>query len=164
MSTIKAPRPSLKTVLKTTTVAGLAAVLLTTGLPAEVAQSFAEAVRVQAPAVPSFANVVDAVSPAVVSVRVQARERVSDDESNFTFDFGGRGFEDLPEDHPLRRFFREFAPREMTVPIVGATAAVRVAKVVSVRGRKAPASSSPKTVTSSPTTTSSPTARPSPLS
>ncbi|AEG03579.1 Do family serine endopeptidase [Sinorhizobium meliloti] len=112
MSTIKAPRPSLKTVLKTTTVAGLAAVLLTTGLPAEVAQSFAEAVRVQAPAVPSFANVVDAVSPAVVSVRVQARERVSDDESNFTFDFGGRGFEDLPEDHPLRRFFREFAPRE----------------------------------------------------
>ncbi|RVH99750.1 serine peptidase, partial [Sinorhizobium meliloti] len=84
MSTIKAPRPSLKTVLKTTTVAGLAAVLLTTGLPAEVAQSFAEAVRVQAPAVPSFANVVDAVSPAVVSVRVQARERVSDDESNFT--------------------------------------------------------------------------------
>ena len=110
MSTIKNSRPSLKTVLKTTTVAGVAAVLLTTGLPAEVTKSFAEAVSVPAPAVPSFANVVDAVSPAVVSVRVQARERVSDDGSNFTFDFGGRGFEDLPEDHPLRRFFREFGP------------------------------------------------------
>ncbi len=164
MSTIKAPRPSLKTVLKTTTVAGLAAVLLTTGLPAEVAQSFAEAVRVQAPAVPSFANVVDAVSPAVVSVRVQARERVSDDESNFTFDFGGRGFEDLPEDHPLRRFFREFAPHENDRADRWRDRRGPRGEGVSVRGRKAPASSSPKTVTSSPTTTSSPTARPSPSS
>ncbi|AFL49348.1 serine protease Do [Sinorhizobium fredii] len=108
MSMIKTPRPSLKTVLKTSTVAGLAAVMLTTGLPAQITQSFAEAVRIQAPSVPSFANVVDAVSPAVVSVRVQARQQAADDESNFTFDFGGRGFEDLPEDHPLRRFFREF--------------------------------------------------------
>ncbi|WP_026612743.1 Do family serine endopeptidase [Ensifer aridi] len=107
MSTNRTLRPSLKTVLKTSTVAGLAAVLLTTGLPAQITQSFAEAVNVQAPAVPSFANVVDAVSPAVVSVRVQSRERATD-ESNFTFDFGGRGFEDLPDDHPLKRFFREF--------------------------------------------------------
>lgn len=113
MSTKKTPRPSLKTVLKTTTVAGLATVMLTTGLPARISQSFAEAVKVEAPSVPSFANVVDAVSPAVVSVRVQARERPSDEQA-FTFDFG-RGFEDLPDDHPLKRFFREFggpSPRD----------------------------------------------------
>ncbi|WEX87681.1 Do family serine endopeptidase [Sinorhizobium garamanticum] len=107
MSKIK--RPSLKTVLKTSTVAGLAAVMLTSGLPAQISQTFAEAVKTEAPAVPSFANVVDAVSPAVVSVRVQSRVNTSDDEtSNFGFDFGGRGFEDLPDDHPLKRFFREF--------------------------------------------------------
>ncbi|HXV30170.1 MAG TPA: Do family serine endopeptidase, partial [Sinorhizobium sp.] len=98
---------------KTSTVAGLAAVMLTAGLPAQISQSFAEAVRVEAPSVPSFANVVDAVSPAVVSVRVQARERTSDEQAgNFSFDFG-RGFEDLPDDHPLKRFFREFGgPRD----------------------------------------------------
>ncbi|MDK1375573.1 MULTISPECIES: Do family serine endopeptidase [unclassified Sinorhizobium] len=109
MSKIKTLRPSLKTVLKTSTVAGLAAVMLTSGLPAQISQSFAEAVKAEAPSVPSFANVVDAVSPAVVSVRVQSRVNASDDEtSNFSFDFGGRGFEDLPDDHPLKRFFREF--------------------------------------------------------
>ncbi|THK39677.1 Do family serine endopeptidase [Ensifer sp. MPMI2T] len=105
----KITRPSLKTVLKTSTVAGLAAVMLTSGLPAQISQSFAEAVKAEAPSVPSFANVVDAVSPAVVSVRVQSRVNTSDDEtSNFSFDFGGRGLEDLPDDHPLKRFFREF--------------------------------------------------------
>ncbi|MCA1403385.1 Do family serine endopeptidase [Ensifer sp. IC3342] len=105
----KITRPSLKTVLKTSTVAGLATVMLTSGLPAQISQSFAEAVKAEAPSVPSFANVVDAVSPAVVSVRVQSRVNTSDDEtSNFSFDFGGRGLEDLPDDHPLKRFFREF--------------------------------------------------------
>ncbi|MDK1384761.1 Do family serine endopeptidase [Sinorhizobium sp. 8-89] len=109
MSKIKTLRPSLKTVLKTSTVAGLAAVLLTSGLPTEISQTFAEAVKTEAPAVPSFANVVDAVSPAVVSVRVQSRVNTSDEQAgNFSFDFGGRGFEDLPDDHPLKRFFREF--------------------------------------------------------
>jgi len=110
MFNTQALRPSLKTVLKTTTVAGLAAVMLTTGIPAAVTHSFAAAVKVEAPQVPSFANVVDAVSPAVVSVRVQSRANpVSDDASNgFSFDFGGRGFDELPDDHPLKRFFKEF--------------------------------------------------------
>lgn len=103
-------RPSLKTVLKTSTVAGLAAVMLSTGIPAAVTHSFAAAVKIEAPQVPSFADVVDAVSPAVVSVRVQSRANpVSDDASNgFSFDFGGRGFDELPDDHPLKRFFKEF--------------------------------------------------------
>jgi serine protease Do len=85
--------------------------MLSTGIPAVVTPSFADPVKVTAPQqVPSFANVVDAVSPAVVSVRVQSRANpVSDEAANgFSFDFGGRGFDDLPEDHPLKRLFREF--------------------------------------------------------
>lgn len=110
MFTTNALRPSLKTVLKTSTIAGLAAVMVSTGIPAAITHSFAAPVAVQAPQVPSFADVVSAVSPAVVSVRVQTRANpVSDDASNgFSFDFGGRGFDDLPDDHPLKRFFREF--------------------------------------------------------
>ena len=106
----KIGRPSLKTVLKGTTVAGLAAVMLSTGIPAQVYQSFAEPVTVAAPQVPSFADVVSAVSPAVVSVRVKSDATpVSDESGNgFSFNFGGRGFDDLPDDHPLKRFFREF--------------------------------------------------------
>lgn len=102
-------RPSFKTILKTTTVAGLAAVMLSTGIPAQVSQSFAEAVKLDAPQVASFADVVDAVSPAVVSVRVQSDVKpVNNSNDGFTFNFGGRGMDDLPDDHPLKRFFREF--------------------------------------------------------
>ena len=108
MSKISAFRPGLKTVLRTTTVAGLAAVMLATGIPARVTESFAQAVSVQGPQVASFADVVEAVSPAVVSVRVQSDVKPANDESNFSFNFGGRGFDELPDDHPLKRFFREF--------------------------------------------------------
>ena len=110
MFTTNALRPSLKTVLKASTVAGLAAVMLSTGIPAAVTHSFAAAVKVEAPQVPSFANVVDAVSPAVVSVRVQSRANPVSDEAGggFSFDFGGRGLDELPDDHPLKRFFKEF--------------------------------------------------------
>ncbi len=104
----KFARPSLKTVLKTTTVAGLAAVMLSTGIPGQVIDSFADPVKVQAPEAPSFADVVSAVSPAVVSVRVQSETQMANDNGNFSFNFGGQGFEDLPDDHPLKRFFREF--------------------------------------------------------
>ncbi|MFP5075714.1 Do family serine endopeptidase [Rhizobium sp. YIM 134829] len=110
MSMTQTPRSTLKTTLKASTVAGLAAVMLATGIPA-ISQSFAEPVKIATPeAVPGFANVVDAVSPAVVSVRVSTRANpVSDDATNgFSFDFGGRGFDELPDDHPLKRFFREF--------------------------------------------------------
>ena len=101
--------PSLATALKASTVAGLAAAVLATGVPLEITRSYAEAVNVQAPQVPSFANVVDAVSPAVVSVRVESRIKpASDDGNGFSFDFNGRGFDDLPDDHPLKRFFKQF--------------------------------------------------------
>ncbi len=67
----------------------------------------AEAVKVEAPqAAPGFANVVEKVSPAVVSVRVKTKiEPASDDGAQF---FGGDGLDNLPRDHPLYRFFREF--------------------------------------------------------
>ncbi len=87
-------RSSLKTVLKATTVGGLAALMLSTGIAAPIVHSFAAPVEVTAPQVPSFANVVEAVSPAVVSVRVQSNvQPASDDSSNFSFNFGGRGLD-----------------------------------------------------------------------
>src|SRR3546814_12513610 len=82
--------------------------MLSTGVPAQIASSFADAVKAEAPQAPSFADVVAAVSPAVVSVRVQSGTQQVSDNSNFSFNFGGRGFEDLPDDHPLKRFFRAF--------------------------------------------------------
>ena len=51
----------------------------------------------------SFADIVETVQPAVVSVRVKTEEKTSslaDQMPGF--------FRDLPPDHPLRRFFKEF--------------------------------------------------------
>ncbi|QKV18613.1 Do family serine endopeptidase [Oricola thermophila] len=69
----------------------------------------AEAVRVETQAnAPGFADIIEKVSPAVVSVRVKSdiQPAVSD-----LGPFDGRGFEDLPRNHPLRRFFEEFGPQ-----------------------------------------------------
>ncbi|AOF94226.1 Do family serine endopeptidase [Sinorhizobium sp. RAC02] len=102
-------RPSLKTVLQTTSVAGLAAVMLATGIPAQVAQSFAAPVAVTPSQAPSFADVVSSVSPAVVSIRVKSDVQLaSSDAGDFSNNFGGGNFDQLPDDHPLKRFFREF--------------------------------------------------------
>jgi serine protease Do len=64
----------------------------------------AEAVRVEAPQVPSFADVVERVSPAVVSVRVKAKIKTTADDGSDPPD----AFGNLPDDPQLRRFFREF--------------------------------------------------------
>jgi serine protease Do len=67
----------------------------------------AEAVRVDGAQVPSFADVVEKVSPAVVSVRVKARmEPAIDDGANMLPQ--DPGFDQLPDNHPLKKFFREF--------------------------------------------------------
>ena len=67
----------------------------------------AEAVKVTAPQAPGFADVVERVSPAVVSVRVKAKiEPASDDGANLFSN--PPGFEDLPDNHPLKRFFRDY--------------------------------------------------------
>ncbi|MBC7279864.1 Do family serine endopeptidase [Hoeflea sp.] len=102
------PRKLSKGFLSTTAIAGLAAAMLATGVPAPVSGAFADAVRVEAPQAPSFADVVEAVSPAVVSVRVQAEVKPVSNDGPFSFDFNGRGFEDLPDDHPMKRFFDQF--------------------------------------------------------
>lgn len=93
----------------TATVASLAVVgavgagMLATGT----APVLADAVRVEAPQVPSFADVVERVSPAVVSVKVKAKiEPAADDGSDQSDDQDGMN--NLPDNPQLRRFFREF--------------------------------------------------------
>ncbi|MEZ5810899.1 MAG: Do family serine endopeptidase [Rhizobiaceae bacterium] len=104
--------PSTKNRLSRRLTAGAAAIaiLAAAGFGAVTAGTvpvLADAVRVEAPAAPGFADVVEKVSPAVVSVRVTAKlEPAADD--GLSFNFNMPGFEDLPDDHPLKRFFREF--------------------------------------------------------
>lgn len=64
----------------------------------------ADAVRVEAPQVPSFADVVEHVSPAVVSVKVKAKVQPTADDGSDDQD----GFDNLPDNPQLRRFFKEF--------------------------------------------------------
>jgi serine protease Do len=68
----------------------------------------AQAVKVIAPAQQGFAEVVDKVSPAVVSVRVKGNLEPVNNEMNQEDPFSGEGFDRLPDNHPLKRFFREF--------------------------------------------------------
>ena len=68
----------------------------------------AEAVRVEGVQAPGFADVVEQVTPAVVSVRVQAKVEPVSERGRGSYSFEMPGFEDLPPDHPLYRFFREF--------------------------------------------------------
>ncbi|HHG90292.1 MAG TPA: Do family serine endopeptidase [Devosia sp.] len=66
-------------------------------------------VRVEAPvgAPASFADLVDAVKPSVVSINVDGRQPIRRlDGENFGFQFP-----DLPRDHPFRRFFDQFEDR-----------------------------------------------------
>ncbi|WP_420411245.1 Do family serine endopeptidase [Roseibium sp.] len=81
---------------------------LQTVVPAQLAQ--ATPVRVDAAAPVDFSDVVGAVSPAVVSVRVKqaAEPRMMNFEGRNNFrDF----FEDLPNGHPFEKFFRDFGGR-----------------------------------------------------
>lgn len=74
-----------------------------TGILLSVQQSAAQiSVAVGAPA--SFADLVDAVKPAVVSISVEGNQQVRR-LGNENFDFQ---FPDLPDDHPFRRFFDQF--------------------------------------------------------
>jgi serine protease Do len=67
---------------------------------------FAEAVRIETQnQQPGFADVVEKVSPAVVSVRVKAKLQPAAAGPDGMF---GEGFDNLPDDHPLKRFFRDF--------------------------------------------------------
>lgn len=79
--------------------------------------AYAEAVRVEGQQVVGFADVVEKVKPAVVSVRVKSTVETA------TFNGLGNtpfeslpGFRDLPKDHPFNRFFREFGERRGEQP------------------------------------------------
>ncbi|SDQ89488.1 Do family serine endopeptidase [Pseudovibrio sp. Tun.PSC04-5.I4] len=63
----------------------------------------AEPVRVNAPAMPSFVALVEAVQPTVVSVRVRSEIKEEDRLSGVP-----PMFRDMPKDHPLQKFFREY--------------------------------------------------------
>ena len=82
---------------------GLASAFMISGVVNPITPVLADAVRVEAPQAPGFADVVEAVSHAVVSVRVKAKVQPA---SNDSFpNFRGFGFDNLPQDHPFRRFF-----------------------------------------------------------
>lgn len=112
---------SQNTILKTRTRAlmiaalSLGAVGLLSGqaLLSAPGSAYAEPVRVEGQQVVGFADVVEKVTPAVVSVRVKSDITAS----NVTNRQGGNpfqgipGFRDLPQDHPFNRFFREFGER-----------------------------------------------------
>ncbi|WP_455481086.1 Do family serine endopeptidase [Bartonella sp. B12(2025)] len=53
-----------------------------------------------------FADIVSQVKPAVVSVQVKSNKKR--EERFFRNFFSGPGFEQLPDQHPLKRFFKEF--------------------------------------------------------
>lgn len=100
---------SVKSALQASAAGLIAAGVIVSGVPQGIAAAVAAPVAVEAPQVPSFADVVSAVTPAVVSVRVQTDvEETADNGSGFSFNFGGEGFDQLPDDHPLKRFFKEF--------------------------------------------------------
>ncbi|AKR54754.1 serine peptidase [Youhaiella tibetensis] len=78
------------------------------GVSTFVATSQTANAQISAPtiAAPSFADLVAAVKPAVVSIQVEGEETTSQNIQ------GGRNFQfqipDLPDDHPLKRFFDQF--------------------------------------------------------
>lgn len=90
------------------------AVAPVTGSPLSLPVANAEAVKLQAPATPGFADVVEAVSPAVVSVRVEQMIHPAsrDGDSRRDYRFDRRDGDDLPEffrRNPefFKRFFGE---------------------------------------------------------
>ena len=94
---------SKKTLLGGATALGLSAAFMAGGIVNPVTPVYADAVRVVAPQAPSFAGVVEAVSPAVVSVRVKANVQPASNRDSRGF--RGFGFDQLPDDHPFKRFF-----------------------------------------------------------
>ena len=84
----------------------LAGTVLATGPLASVTTAHAAPVSVAAQAQPGFSELVEKVRPAVVSVRVKSDVQAArNDRTQF---FGGDGLDQLPDGHPLKRFFKEF--------------------------------------------------------
>ena len=117
-----------------------------------VAPVSAAATTAQAPAGPaSFADVVDRVKPAVVSVKVKLTDAdpVDDEDSD-----GIPGLPDIPKNSPFYHFFRHFG-----MPDDNGDGDHATRRAIISRRRRGPASSFRPTATSSPTTMSSTTPR-----
>lgn len=102
--------------LTTAIVAGLAGFGLSETGFTEVAPAYADAVKVEGPAVFSFGDVVEAVSPAVVSVRVEANVHPASMEENLPENWRGneffeRFFRNMPQGEFRRGGPRENGPR-----------------------------------------------------
>ncbi len=106
---MKLSTPSKINLIKATAAAGLASTFLAIGALSPLTPAYADAVHVVAPQTPSFADVVEAVSPAVVSVRVKAKVRPASNKSRQGFE--GFGLDQLPDDHPLKKFFERDGKR-----------------------------------------------------
>ncbi|WP_439273305.1 Do family serine endopeptidase [Pseudochrobactrum sp. HB0163] len=83
----------------------LAGTILAAGPVASLTAAHAAPVSVTAPAQPGFAELVEKVRPAVVSVRVKSNVQNA---RNDRLQMFGEGFDQLPDGHPLKRFFKEF--------------------------------------------------------
>lgn len=81
---------------------------LATGPLSAIVPAQAEAVRVDSVQQPGFADVVEKVSPAVVSVRVKSAVKQTSDDGSA----GIPGLDQLPDDHPLKRFFYDFGGQD----------------------------------------------------
>jgi serine protease Do len=90
--------------------AALALLLAGTAITPVVTSALAEPVKVEGVQAPGFADVVEKVQPAVVSVRVTGRVAAAslDDDGPRS---GPRFEEGSPEEEMFRRFFREFGPQ-----------------------------------------------------
>ncbi|MDP3895470.1 MAG: Do family serine endopeptidase [Mesorhizobium sp.] len=99
--------PAKKRLMAAVASVALAAAIGAGAIASGTAPVLAEAVRVESVQAPGFADVVEKVSPAVVSVRVKSRIEPATDNPGSLFGFD-QGLENLPDGHPLKRFFREF--------------------------------------------------------
>ncbi|MBO0661851.1 Do family serine endopeptidase [Jiella sp. MQZ9-1] len=97
------PRIKRNRLLAGVVAAGVAGTALAGGMLANTLPVFADPVHVDAPQQSfGFADVVSKVSPAVVSVRVTEDVKTAADDGE---DQMQNPFDNLPKDHPLRRFF-----------------------------------------------------------
>lgn len=103
----KSPSLYRKSLYAVALTSALAGAVLATGPFSAVMRAYADPVSVTTPAQPGFADLVEKVRPAVVSVRVDSNKQVASDDDGPGL-FSGPGFDQLPDNHPLKRFFKEF--------------------------------------------------------
>ncbi|MBV2142663.1 Do family serine endopeptidase [Falsochrobactrum sp. TDYN1] len=96
-----------KSVAAVALAAALAGTFVATGPMGALNDARAEAVKITPPVQQAgFADLVEKVRPAVVSVRV--KKDVQETANSGRQFFGSPGFDQLPDGHPLKRFFRDF--------------------------------------------------------